>query len=413
MPPSANAEANAGEPKKEEKMYLTIDGNRVDVTSFIRKHPGGNVIRFYCADHLDATDAFWAFHSRSERAVKLLKALPKEKVTSPDDSKDPLIADYRKLRKEFEAEGLFKPLWHIQFLRGLELFLLYCLSIVMTNAGWWGVGGLIRAFYLGRNGFLMHDAGHRGFGCGVWVDKIWHWFIFTVCLGGSGTFWNNQHNKHHAATQELGHDIDLDTLPVVAFNEKIAEKSGSKFLMRIQHLTFMPAQLLLFFFWKFLHVRHMFRTRHYAEFAGLIVHHAIEYWLISGQGLSAYVEFNAISWAFGGLYLATIFSLNHTHKPIADKFAPRDWVRRAALHTTNLPSTAFVTWLNGYLNFQVEHHLYPTMPHPRLPAIRERVKAMLKKHNVAYDERSLPEAFYAVFSNLYEVGHADLKVKAQ
>jgi len=408
MPPSASHGLNAGEPIKEEKLFLTIDGYRYDVTNFVKKHPGGSVIRFYCADHLDATDAFMSFHARSERAQKFLNALPKEKVTEPDDGKDPLVRDFRALRQELQDEGAFKPLWGVQILRCLELIFIYVLSVFITNMGFWKIGGLIRALYLGRNGFVMHDAGHRGFGCHIWKDKVWHWFIFTVCLGGSGTFWTNQHNKHHAATQEMGHDIDLDTLPLVAFNEKIADLSGSKFLLRIQHLTFIPAQLLLFFFWKLLHIRHIFRTRHYAEGVGMILHHVLEWYFIRSQGLTCFLYFNAISWAFGGMYLATIFSLNHTHKPVAAKFAPRDWVRRAVLHTTNLPATPFVTWLNGYLNFQIEHHLFPTMPHPRLPYVRDRVKALLKKHNVLYDERSLGEGFQAVFSNLYEVGHPEL-----
>ena len=34
----------------------------------------------------------------------------------------------------------------------------------------------------------------------------------------SGAWWRNQHNKHHATPQKLKHDVDLDTLPLVAFN---------------------------------------------------------------------------------------------------------------------------------------------------------------------------------------------------
>ncbi len=49
----------------------------------------------------------------------------------------------------------------------------------------------------------MHEAGHRAFTGNPKIDKIWHWFFFTFWQGGSAGFWNNQHNKHHAATQEF------------------------------------------------------------------------------------------------------------------------------------------------------------------------------------------------------------------
>jgi len=38
----------------------------------------------------------------------------------------------------------------------------------------------------------------------------------------------------------------------------------------------------------------------------------------------------------------------------------------------------------GYLNYQIEHHLFPTMPQFRNKLARDRVKAMAKKHGLPY-----------------------------
>jgi len=357
---------------------------------------------------LDATDVFYAFHSRSPSAKKWLATLPKEKVDSPNDAKDPLIEDFRKLRQELWDEGYYKPMWGMQLLRALELVFLYFVAWYVCTSGYWLIGGLLRALYLGRNGLFMHDSGHRAMAGNMKWDRIFQWLIFSFGTTASSTFWNNQHNKHHAATQELEHDIDLNTLPLIAFNEKIAKK-GNKLLMRLQYITFMPAQLLLFYLWKFTHTRHMFRTKNYFELSGAIANHLVELYLYRSIGLLGIFTVTAIGWSFGGLYLASIFSLNHTHRPVAAKFMPRDWVRRAALYTTNLPPTYFITWFVGYLNYQIEHHLFPTIPHPRLPYIQPKVKALLQKHNVPYDVRSFSEAVAATFSNLYDVGHPDTK----
>jgi fatty acid desaturase len=39
----------------------------------------------------------------------------------------------------------------------------------------------------------------------------------------SAGWWRVQHNKHHSMPQKLGYDVDLDTLPLVAFTEKVGD----------------------------------------------------------------------------------------------------------------------------------------------------------------------------------------------
>lgn len=63
-----------------------------------------------------------------------------------------------------------------------------------------------------------------------------------------------------------------------------------------------------------------------------------------------------------------------------------------------------VNWIMGYLNFQIEHHMFPCMPQFRHPTISPRVKAFLEKHGLKYDQRSYLEAFAVTFQNLHTVG---------
>ena len=53
---------------------MIIHGRVYDVSSFLKRHPGGSVIKFQLGT--DATDAFDAFHPRSKKAQKMLKSLP-------------------------------------------------------------------------------------------------------------------------------------------------------------------------------------------------------------------------------------------------------------------------------------------------------------------------------------------------
>jgi len=393
----------------DQRSTLIIDGWKYDITNFIKKHPGGNVIKFY--DGFEATDVFRALHYRSQNAEKWLKSIPREQVTCIGDGQDPLVSDFRKLRKELEEEGAFKPMAWVQTFRILEILFLYVLSFIVANRGYLVLAILIRGLYVGRNGLVMHEMGHRAFTGNIKIDKVLHWLTFTAFITASATFWNNQHNKHHAATQEYGADTDLNTLPLVAFNKLIA-KGGARWVLRIQWLTFIPFQLLIFPIWKITHTRHMFRTKNIPELLAVICNHTLEFYMLSSSmTLFGYMTYWLMAVMLGGLYLTSVFSLNHTHKPVVDNHTHRDWVRRSAGFTTNLTPNFLTTWFTGYLNFQIEHHMFPQMPHPRLPQIAPRIKALLLKHNVEYDCRGMSQAFVDVIENLYQVGHFIEKTK--
>lgn len=67
--------------KGREEIYY--NGYFYDVTDFIRRHPGGNIIKFYTAHGEDATQAIDQFHYRArnrvETIMKTFKRRPAEK----------------------------------------------------------------------------------------------------------------------------------------------------------------------------------------------------------------------------------------------------------------------------------------------------------------------------------------------
>ena len=267
------------------------------------------------------------------------------------------------------------------------------------------MGGIVYGFTLGRNGFLMHDMGHRAYFCNMARDKLSHVILFCMGIAGSPSWWTNQHNKHHAATQELQHDVDLNTLPVVAFNKQIA-KNGNALWLKYQWLTFIPAQLLFLPFWRFLHFRHSIRTRNLAEMICIPLHDVIGSLLFYYFGMSIYhfVIYETLGFMIGGMYIACVFSINHTHRPVVDPFSQRNWVRRSTGYTTNSEPTLFNAWFTGYLCFQIEHHLFPSIPHPRLYQVSKRVKALCKKNNIEYDSQPISACIYRTYKNLVDVG---------
>jgi len=51
--------------------------------------------------------------------------------------------------------------------------------------------------------------------------------------------------------------------------------------------------------------------------------------------------------------------------------------------------TDFIDFLHGFLNYQIEHHLFPNMPHSFYQKMQPVVKDICKKHNLQYKQESV------------------------
>jgi len=58
----------------------------------------------------------------------------------------------------------------------------------------------------------------------------------------------------------------------------------------------------------------------------------------------------------------------------------------------------------GYLNNQVIHHLFPSMPQYRGPEVGKELRIFCKKWDIKYREVRYFEAWKLMFQNLHEVG---------
>jgi fatty acid desaturase len=60
--------------------------------------------------------------------------------------------------------------------------------------------------------------------------------------------------------------------------------------------------------------------------------------------------------------------------------------------------------LMGGLNYQIEHHLFPSMPRPSLKRAREIVIEFCAEKNIPYTEKGLFESYGIVIAYLNKVG---------
>ena len=66
-----------------------------------------------------------------------------------------------------------------------------------------------------------------------------------------------------------------------------------------------------------------------------------------------------------------------------------DFLRRQVLMSRNVRGGLVVDFAMGGLNYQIEHHLFPSMPRPTLQAVRPIVREYCRDHDVTYTEVGL------------------------
>eukprot|EP00030_Apusomonadida_sp_AF-17_P004208 a508597_212.p1 GENE.a508597_212~~a508597_212.p1 ORF type:complete len:442 (+),score=134.65 a508597_212:76-1326(+) len=395
------------EPPKEEM----IIGDRVyDVAEFMKRHPGGSVIK-YQLDR-DATALFETFHDRSPKARAVLRTLPSRPLDATDERADrsAVTREFLMLRKELEAEGMFEPsmahvLWRLAQLAGLA-----ALGVWLLGRGWLLAGAVVLGLMQAQSGWLQHEFGHYSGLGSIPGDRLMHLLSFGVLSSMSATWWRRNHNKHHAAPQQLQHDVDLNTLPFVAFAKAILPNGVSNMWLRYQAIHFLPMLEALALHWSFnLMPRDALKRGDYVELCAMALNHVyrfgLGYWASGGRVGTAIAVYLLIQ-TVQALYLFGHFSLSHTHLEVIDANEKLGLVEQTLRTTTNIDESWWCNWVMGNLNQQIEHHLFPSMPQFRHPLIIPRVRALARKHNLPYHCMSYTAAWASTFQNLWDVGHA-------
>ncbi|MGN6405987.1 fatty acid desaturase family protein, partial [Sinomonas sp.] len=107
-----------------------------------------------------------------------------------------------------------------------------------------------------------------------------------------------------------------------------------------------------------------------------------------------------------GLYMGATFAPNHKGMPVIARDAKLDFFSKQVRTSRNISGGWWATWLMGGLNYQVEHHLFPSMPRPHLAKARRMVREQCTRLAVPYTETSLWRSYGIVIAYLNTVGLA-------
>jgi linoleoyl-CoA desaturase len=265
---------------------------------------------------------------------------------------------------------------------------------------------------------IMHDGNHGAFSRSWRVNRLAGWS--SDPLGASSYLWRFKHNHlHHGNTNVVGFDQDIDQVPFA----RLAPQQPWRPWHRYQHLYmwilygFLTLQWFVLSDWQTLvkgrEGTHPLpsrpRTRDVAVIsAGKVLHLGwallLPMFFHPWWGVLAF--YLAVSWSVGFL-LANFFQLAHCVDRA--EFFTAETPRRGAdferhqLATTvdircRVPVLAgLLRWMMGGLDYQIEHHLAPKLPHTIYPQIAPLLEAGCWSRGIEY--RTHPSVSAAVGSH--------------
>jgi fatty acid desaturase len=236
-------------------------------------------------------------------------------------------------------------------------------TLVFGHPGLWlgliAFGGLIIGTSL-LAFCVMHDANHGAyFGTRRW-NHLMGWTADAL-LGLSSYAWRVKHNvAHHTYTNVDGYDADITQMPFARL---------------------MPVQP----------PRPWYRLQHYYIWA-----------LYCVMGLRWQTVGDVAAFARGSIGTSAL------------RF-PRRWDLVGLIGGKAIfaicPRNRVLTWLVGGLNYQIEHHLFPRVPHTHYPRIAEIVQRTAELHGVRYvAQRSLRAALQSHFRHLRTMGRMGIPI---
>ncbi|KAI1895925.1 hypothetical protein AGOR_G00111790 [Albula goreensis] len=403
-----------------EKSWLVIDRRVYDITSFRWRHPGGSRIIAHYAGQ-DATDAFTAFHIEPQFVSRFLRPLLIGELQPQEPSQElskncTLVEDFRQLRGVVESMGLLRP-WRLFFvgalLHILALDLAAWLTLWLFGSGWgpFLISALLLATVQAQAGWLQHDFGHLSvFGTSKWNHLVHH-FVIGHLKGAPASWWNHLHFQHHAKPNCYRKDPDVNLHPLpFTLGTNLSIELGTlkkKFMpYQYQHKYFFilgpPALIPLYFQW---YIFYFVVKRHKWQDLAWMMSFYVRFILcyLPLLGLPSVISLFFLVRFLESNWFVWVTQMNHIPMHI-DRDQNKDWVTMQVEATCNVEQSLFNDWFTGHLNFQIEHHLFPTMPRHNYHAVAPLVRSLCEKHGLSYQSKSLFSAFRDIVRSLKTSG---------
>ncbi|GAA3612917.1 fatty acid desaturase family protein [Microlunatus ginsengisoli] len=285
-------------------------------------------------------------------------------------------------------------------------------GFVWIGDSWWQLASAaVLGVVMTQIAFLGHDAAHRQiFQSGKWNDWV-SLIVANLLVGISYGWWQSKHTRHHSSPNKEGTDPDI-ALSAIAMTPAMATRHTHpllRWLVAHQGWYFFPLLLLEGLS---LHADGVKRVlskdkiaRRWVELTFLTIRLGglvALVFLVLPPGKAVAVL--AVQLAVFGFYMGFSFAPNHIGMPLVSPRLKLDFLRRQVLMSRNITGGPLMSVFMGGLNYQIEHHLFPSMARPYLRRIQPLVAAHCAAEGVPYTQATLWSAYRSVIGYLNTVG---------
>lgn len=319
---------------------------------------------------------------------------------------------YLELQNLVTKENLFaRVYWYYVYLFFLILagFVLCIYIITVTDNLFVQILNAFFLSFLGvQSGMLGHDLSHQQVFKSKFWNSFWAFWVWGCLCGLSEERWFVTHNAHHKEVNHFGSDPDID-FPF--FHSDVQSQNNQnifikKFVTPYQHIIFFLVLPLAYFSYIQNSIRYAFRTlnlKNLAElalFVGrdiLLIYIAVYY-----LPILVAIVFLLVHAYTAGYYMGLVFAPNHKGMEIIPANEKINWTHQITLTRNIFPGNKVFHFMGG-LNYQIEHHLFSTMPRLNLPKAAKIVKKFCKENNLTYYETtwwgSMREIYFSLKSH--------------
>ncbi|WP_055532785.1 acyl-CoA desaturase [Streptomyces graminilatus] len=322
-------------------------------------------------------------------------------------------ATFAELLQRVKAEGLLDLAPGYYFFRltlnaaifAAGLFAFFTVGdswLQLLVAVWLGFSG-------GQSAFMWHDAGHKSMFRRRRPADIVGYIHGNLVNGISYGWWVNHHNRHHSHPNHLDMDPDIARRTVIFDMKQYPSRKGrQRLVVRYQSVLFFLLLVLESYKMSKTAVQMIARREvpHPVLEATLLLARTAIYLTLVFTFLPPLlaIAFVLVQQATLGVYFGMMFAPNHKGMELRDgEEESLDWLARQVLTSRNIRPSLLIDFLYGGLNYQVEHHLFPTMPQKNLARARELTREYCAERGMPYHEVGFWASYKEVATFLHEV----------
>nr|AIW65590.1 delta5-desaturase 1 [Tigriopus japonicus] len=381
-------------------------------------HPGGQLFISAFAGR-DASQAFMSYHRKRFPHQKMKFALDNEDTLAPKE--DPHLNDdyfdlVERIEKVLPRHKSFAP-WTYYLKAFFIIGVCLALEGYMHYTGHydWHLSAILGLFYayLGLN--IQHDANHGALSANPLVNRLMgmtqNWY------GASVTSWVHQHVvQHHVHTNDVHLDPDIEGKVVMRLNPMRPLKKlhayqwfyffGLIFLYGFSIVKFSFTTVLEgFYYTPFSELLNRYR---YQELAWSLFFY-FRWFFLPYYMAPTWTTFFQIAPMFMifGFYLSVFFHISHNYlgvEQLEDTSPKRSWLHNQVVASSNVAGP-ILGFLNGGLNYQIEHHLFPRIHHSHYPTIAPVVRQFCEEKGIPYRHfETVTENVISSIQHMYDIG---------